>query len=558
MKKIKIITYILVFALLMTTLSGCKKTETSSKSTTSDNSKNSPITFTFFNADGTFADDFKNPVAREITKRTGVTLKIEYPVGQTQSQAIPLMISSGNYPDLIYAKGDTPKLIEAGALIPLDDLIDKYGPHIKQLYGKYLNRLRYSKDDPHIYTLGAYGVDSAVWTPGTLTWLQLDVLKEEGYPKLTTLQDYENAIKEYIKKHPTINGQPTIGISLLADDWRWLISVGNPSGFVLGYRDDGQWAVDQKTDEAVYKFTLPEMRDYYKWLNNMWNEGLIDRDSFTQKYDEYLSKIASGRVLALMDANWDFNQAVTTLKQEGQDERTYAPLPIVLNSSIKHPGMVDPGYSGSWGIGITKACKDPVRAIKFLDWMASDEAQILNNWGIEGVNYKIENGKRVIPPEEWQKRNTDSDYSKKTGIGLYVYPFPQRGDGVKDPTGQYYTPNSEEQIIANYTPAEKEALSAYGVKMWKDLFPPTSDFQVSPYGQAFQIPIPSGSDLELIQKKADDYCQKAIPQAIMTSPSNFDAAWDKIQNDLKALGIEKANKEMTQLIKERIELWNQK
>jgi len=44
----------------------------------------------------------------------------------------------------------------------------------------------------------------------------------------------------------------------------------------------------------------------------------------------------------------------------------------------------------------------------------------------------------------------------------------------------------------------------------------------------------------------------------MTDPSKFDAAWDKIQKDLKAMGIEKANQEMTKLIKERIELWNSK
>ncbi|WP_026486915.1 ABC transporter substrate-binding protein [Caldanaerobius polysaccharolyticus] len=560
MKKFKALSVLLVLALLMTFLTaGCKKSEIKSTSTTSkQTSDKSPITFTFFNADGSFSDDFKNPVAKEITKRTGVTLKIDYPVGQTGEQRISLMIASGKYPDLIYAKGDTPKLIEAGALIPLDDLIEKYGPNIKKLYGPYLNRLKYSKDDPHIYTLGAYGVGSAIWQPSPTFYIQLAVLKELGYPKLTTLQDFEDAIKKYKEKHPTIDGQPTIGLSLLADDWRWLISVGNPSGFALGYPDDGQWAVNQQTYEATYKFLLPGMKDYYKWLNHMWAEGLIDRESFTQKYDQYKAKIASGRVLGLADAEWDFGEAETALLRDGKPERTYAPLPIVLNSSIKHPGMRDPGYSGGWGIGITTSCKDPVRAIKFLDWMASDEAQILNNWGIEGVNYKIADGKRVIPEEEWQKRNTDPNYSKKTGVGLYVYPFPQRGDGVKDPTGQYYTVNSEETIIKNYNSAEKEALAAYGVKMWRDLFPPTSDFKVSPYGVAYQIPIPNSSDLTVIQKKADDYCQKAIPQAIMTDPSKFDAAWDKIQKDLKAMGIEKANQEMTKLIKERIELWNSK
>lgn len=36
-----------------------------------------------------------------------------------------------------------------------------------------------------------------------------------------------------------------------------------------------------------------------------------------------------------------------------------------------------------YGISITTDCEDPVRAIKFLDWLSSDEGQVLRNWGIE-------------------------------------------------------------------------------------------------------------------------------------------------------------------------------
>ena len=51
---------------------------------------------------------------------------------------------------------------------------------------------------------------------------------------------------------------------------------------------------------------------------------------------------------------------------------------------------------------------------------------ILNNWGIEGVNYVVIDGKRVIPPEEMNRRLNDPNYRRETGVGLYVYPFPQR------------------------------------------------------------------------------------------------------------------------------------
>ena len=53
---------------------------------------------------------------------------------------------------------------------------------------------------------------------------------------------------------------------------------------------------------------------------------------------------------------------------------------------------------GGWGTGISIDCKDPVRAIKFLDFLASDEGQILNNWGIEGKHYYYDDeGVRALP-----------------------------------------------------------------------------------------------------------------------------------------------------------------
>jgi putative aldouronate transport system substrate-binding protein len=555
MKSSKLLTLVLAASVVAGVASGCAKKEEvkpDDKAPATTEMDKSPITFTFYNADGNAPDDFTNPVAKAITEKTGVTLKIDYPVGGN-TQRIPLMIASGEYPDLIYAKGDSQKIIDAGGLVKMNDLIEKYGPNVKKLYGDYFKRLQ--SEDGSIYSLGAYGVGAAIWNPGGSLQIQHAVLKDQGYPQIKTIADYEKAIKAYKEKYPTIDGQPTIGMSLLADDWRWLISVGNPSGFVLGHQDDGQWFVNEETSEATYKFLDPKMKDYYKWLNGMNAQGLIDKESFTQKYDQYKAKLASGRVLGLADAAWEYTEPVASLRKDGKDDRTWASLPVTIDESTKHRGMFDQGWSGGWGVAITTKAKNPERAMQFLDWMASDEAQVLNNWGIEGTNYKVENGKRVIPEDEMQKKLTDKDYGKKTGIGLYSYPFPQRGDGQKDSTDNYYTANSEQDIIKNYNKAEQETLKGYGITMFKELFPQTSEFKVSSWGAVWQLPVASDSDLAIIQKKADDYMQKGLPQAILVDPAKFDATWDKMMSDPKAMNIDKANAEMTVKVKERVEMW---
>ena len=70
---------------------------------------------------------------------------------------------------------------------------------------------------------------------------------------------------------------------------------------MTGGPDDGQWYIDPETYEAIYHIRRPEEKEYFRWLNHMNDIGLLDPESFVQKYDQYKAKIAQGRVLALTD-----------------------------------------------------------------------------------------------------------------------------------------------------------------------------------------------------------------------------------------------------------------
>lgn len=554
MKKGKILSMLLAATLLASTFAGCGSKKTSEVKANGKLDK-SPITLSFFTADSTVDMPFTDPVAKEITKRTGVTLKITHPVAG-DSQAIPLMIASGDYPDIIYAKGDTAKLIDAGAIIKLDDYIKKDGANLKALYGKQIGRLKYSAKDPSIYTVGTYGVESQIFKPGGTAQIQMAVLKDEGYPTIKTFDDYENAIKKYVQKYPTINGKKTIGMSLMASDWRWAITCGNIAGYAAGIPDDGSFKVDDKTGKCTYKYTLPEVEQYFKWLNKMNAEGLLDPESFTQKEDAYRAKIAQGTVLGLSDSDWDYSTAIQQLVGSGMTDRTYAPLPVTLGSQYKDQSLKDYGFSGGWGIAISSTSKHKERAFQFLDWMASDEAQVLVNWGVEGKDYKVVNGKRQLLPEVQKQKNSDKDFQTKTGIGNYIYPFPERGVGAKDKNGDYYTTDSLESVMANYNSAEKETIAAYKKKSWCDFFTPAKELGQPRHGQVWQYSVSSTSDASVIQKKADDYVQKAVTQAILGKPEDFDKAYTAIRKELKSYGIDKLEDEMTKMTKEKIKLWN--
>ncbi|MBW5448901.1 extracellular solute-binding protein [Cohnella sp. CFH 77786] len=519
-----------------------------------------PITLTYYSEDvNPNWANMQDETGKYITEKTGVTLNAEFAVGDA-AQKSALIASSGKYPDIISAKGNINKFVDAGAVIDLTDLIDKYAPNIKKVYGDQMKRLRYSNEDHAIYALPTYsGVGQINFEAGGGFELQHRVVKELGYPKIRTVKDYENAIKQYLAKHPTDDkGNKNIGLTLNADDWHMYISVTNPAVQTTGGSDDGEYSVDINTQKVTYHFLRPEEKEYFRWLNHMNAEGLLDKESFVQKYDQYKAKVASGRVLGLIDAIWDYADGENALKAEGKFDQTYGHYPVTMDESTKDPSFWPTGFMAGWGVAISKTNPDPVRTIKFLDWLASDEGQVLLNWGIEGKHYTVENGKRVMIKEVNDRRINDAtNFAKETGIGFYNLMSAHYGDGVKDPTGNYYTLKNPQQLVENYSDVEKEVLKNYGATIWKDLFPKEDEFKVKPWGAAWNIPIPSDNDATVLDEKLKNITWKMIPKAILAKPEEFDAVWADYIAQLEKADVHKAEQLHEQLVKDRVKLWNE-
>lgn len=470
------------------------------------------------------------------------------------------MATSGQYPDLLSATGDLNKFVDAGAMIDLTDLIDQYAPNIKKLFGDQFKRLRYSNEDRAIYAIPTYSaVDGKNFNAGGGFELQHRAVKEAGYPSIKTLQDYEDVIKSYLEKHPTDDkGNKNIGLSLNGDDWHMYITVTNPAAETTGKSDDGEYYINPETNEAIYHFRTEGEKEYFKWLNHMNNVGLLDKDSFVQKNDEYLAKIASGRVIGLTDADWGYADGERALKKDSKFDQTYGHYPVMLSDEYKDNRLQSTGFMAGWGIGITKECKDPVRAIKFLDFLASEQGQILLNWGIEGKHYTMQDGKRIVP-EDVQNRvvNDNTAFTKDSGIGLYTNIGAHYGDGVKDSSGNYYTKSFPELIVNSYTEADKQTLQAYGVTTWADLFTSEDDLPVKAWGAAWNIPVPTDDESNILAVKMKDISWKRIPQAILAKPEEFDQIWDEYQQELIDAGVEKMEAGFTKYVQDRVKLWNE-
>ena len=253
-----------------------------------------------------------------------------------------------------------------------------------------------------------------------------------------------------------------------------------------------------------------------------------------------------------MDAAWDFQEAEAVLKNDGKYEQTYCALPVTLNADQKCAALQYQGMGVGWGVGITKDCENPEAAVKFLDYICSEEGQTLIHWGVEGINYEVdENGNRYRTQEEIDKSKTDKDYAKNTGVGYYVgNGWPHYSNGVLDSNGQPFTTTTTDTLKAEYNEIEKEAVAAWGAELLADIFPQADEFELPPYSAiwAYQVPTELNDTIAIL----DEIAWPTLISIVQGSPDDFDAAWDAMQEEFKANGLEDAEAGMTAFIAEKI------
>ncbi len=246
------------------------------------------------------------------------------------------------------------------------------------------------------------------------------------------------------------------------------------------------------------------------------------------------------------------NDAQTILKQDGKFGSTYAGLPVTLDEIVKSHALAYTGLTTGMGVGITVDCEDPVKAIKFLDYLCSDEGQFLTQWGIEGVNYQVDDqGKFYRTQEEIDRASSDPDYGKTTGVGLHSYPFPSYGTGVIAENGNPYSPNGDKQVtIDTYNEAQKATVDAWGVDLLIDVFPQRDEFEVPKYSATWAYTKPA--EFTEIEKQLDEISWPALIACIKGTEAEFDATYDKMLADLEDANAVRAEEIMSQLVKDRV------
>lgn len=498
-----------------------------------------------------------NRLKNAIAEKIGAKVTETWLTGQTAKERIGVMIAGGDYPDFLDGGDGTQALVDAGALIALDEYIDKY-PNIKNLWSES-DWEKVRKEDGHIYYIPQFGniKVKAMETKHNdeAFWIQKAVLEWANYPTITTLDEYFDLIEKYKAANPEINGQPTIGFEILSDDWRYFC-LENPPQFLAGYPNDGKAVIDPKTVTAKSYDTIPEAKQYFEKLNQMYNKGIIDPETFTSSYDQYISKLSTGRVLGMIDQGWQFQTAEQSLVQQGLDERTYVPLGLTLDPNVKSNYRNRSAINAGGGLGISVSCKDVEGALQVINDLLNNDVMILRYWGEKDVDYKVGDDGLFYRTEEQRKNNKNQDWVTEN-LCMYTY-FPQFKGLLEDGKNSVVPNEQPKEFYDALSAVDKNILDKYGYEKFTDFMPEPPEenqpwFPIYSYASTLTADSPAG----IAMQKMDEIKKQWLPKVVMTGTSDFEKTWNEYQSTLTTQADVKAYEEaLTKEAKRRAELFN--
>lgn len=354
-----------------------------------------------------------NEVSDAITDKTGVTVNFIAPKG-SEAEKLDAMIASDTLPDLVtigWWSEEYQKMIEEDQVYALNELADQYAPEFYEVTNPATLNW-YTKSDGNVY---CYPNSSC--TPDDLEKYQnlssnqnflvrKDIYEALGEPDMSTREGFVEAVKKAEELFPEVDGEALIPIG--SDEF----TEKGSNSFDL-YLQDFLAVPYEKDGEYYERATDPDYLAWLKVFRQLGEEGYLKNDIFIDKRSQLEEKIAKGRYFCLFYQSSDITDQQKILNST-HPERAYIAVDGPRNLSGDDPVLPVVGVNG-WTITfISKNCKDPEAAIKFLTYLLSEEGQKMTYLGVEGSMYDMVDGKPEERSEVLELLNSDRiAYDKK-------------------------------------------------------------------------------------------------------------------------------------------------
>ena len=366
-------------------------------------------------------DQINNPVMQKVKELTGMTIEWQYTASKSDREMLMTTIAAGDLPDVIVhylndsGRKEFPIVLKAAREGMFTDL----APFLKNTkvlskvfekdflpYDTY-NNIMFRKE----FNGSVYFVHNRInRTPDSDPWngrggmyiqksiadaLKIDVgairTQDDLYNLLKQIKagDFKDANgKTVTPLGPRIWGGQFITTPIAS------LTPGVSNGFNV---IDGKVQFEAETDYVIKQI------DFYRKLLK---EGLIHQEFFTMdstRADEF-SRSNSSAIIGDVHNYMDLFE-----------KTEYLPVGPLKDykGEVYSWSRSKTGYC-AWEIPTTT--KNPEEIVKFADFLATTQGKLLWNYGIEGTDYTIENGKVVISDASYKTQKEDAKAAKKMGF----------------------------------------------------------------------------------------------------------------------------------------------
>ena len=395
----KLMCMVLAVGILCTAVSSCGKGEVTD--TVTENASGLPLTdekaelsaFLTLHSNHagvgiTSLDEVSSVKALE--EKTNVHIKWESPTLSNSADVLAQMLASGNYPDIIFGGSGNKMLRQSVAVIPLNDLIEQYGPNIKKVQEQFPDYAYFSKDESgKILSVNSYCPDlrfNGIWcTP----MIRQDWLDQLNLPMPATQAEWYETLKAFRDHDMNGNGDKSDEIPLcIYKDWPinyiafWPLGITNDF-----YIEDGK---------VHHGFLEPQFIEGLVFMKKLYDEKLVDTEFLVQNIQQMEKKIQSNLAGACIAGAFNYgNEYKQLLKDRVPDYN------MVVAGNLKAENGSRYSFAGNsfqrlseLGCYITTSCKKTGLAMRWIDYLFSEEGGTLVQFGKEGESFDYDtNGK---------------------------------------------------------------------------------------------------------------------------------------------------------------------
>ena len=495
-----------------------------------------PVTLSVLYKRDTAHGDFSQMwFIEEVEKQTGIRMEIMGIEGVGWTEKMNLSFASGDLPDIFLTgltASDAAKYGMAGQLIALGDMIEQYAPNAKTLLDVVPDaRRNVTASDGNIYYMPAYNLTARdmIYRSGSINTTWLEAL---GIASPKTLDEFYAALVAIRDNDVDGDGDPAneIPMSFVFDmDAYTCASLAPLSAF--GYVNHRHDVID---GTYVYVPMQDNYREYLKFMNKLWQEGLLDSETFTQNADQYTAKIQN--YLLGVATPGDMHAQFT----DENKKAAYSLIGPLTSEFNQTPCWIAQPCEGGNSFAVTNTCMQPQAAVKLLDYFYSDVCSTMTKcgpeegmWDGEGGWSKVENADGTI------SYNIVYDNEKYTGFwdfrcknGLMYMPFVYGSHQAAIVTGaDYYASKVSEMIFSS---------GCYDAR--RDGYPIGISFTEEEQGMLAMFVL------------LDDYVNREVASFITGAKNvNDDAVWDDYIRSIQAMDVDT----MIQIRQQAYDRWAQ-